>query len=52
MIWEISKRTRVDKVKDRRLSPVICLQISYIFFWKEQKDVSFVTDLMPEYPLI
>lgn len=38
MIWEISKGARVDKVKDRMLSSVICLWISYIFHWKEQKD--------------
>lgn len=41
VIWEISKGARVDKVKDRRLCPVICLQISCIFLWKEQKDVFF-----------
>lgn len=47
MIWEISKGARVDKVKDRKLFPVIYLWISYIFLWKEQKDVGFVTDWIP-----
>lgn len=54
MIWDISKGARVDKVNDRRLSPVVCFQISYILLWKEQNDVGsfLVTDLTDEYPSI